>query len=56
MGYGMDSFFNEIVDCQYTLDLIFWVITSSIEKYACFGHSQEEFEMMASISINKVLD
>ena len=52
----MDNFVNGIADCQYSLNLFFWVITSSMEKYACFGYAQEEFEMMASISINKVLD
>ena len=50
----MKNFVNEIADCQYCLDSTFLIITLSKEKYAYLGHLQEEYETMASISINKV--
>ena len=50
----MNNFVKKLADYQYSLDSTFWIITSSKAKYTYFGHLQEEYEMMASVSINKV--
>ena len=50
----MKNFVNEIADYQYALGSTFWIIICPKTKYAYFGHLQEEYEMMASVSINEV--
>ena len=48
----MKNFVNEIADCQYSFDSTFSIIISSKERYAYFGHSQEEYEMMDKYGIS----
>ena len=56
MGYDMNSFVNVMVDCQYSQDSTFGDIVSSMEKYAWFGHLEEEYGIMASVYKHKVWD
>ena len=50
----MNNSVNEIAGYQYSIHSIFWILILSKKKHAYFGHLQDEYEMMASISINKV--
>ena len=48
-GIWYKYFVNIMVDCQYSQDSTFEVVVSSMEKYAWFGHLEEEYEMMGSV-------
>ena len=49
----MHNFVNEIADCQYSQDSIFWIIIASKAKYAYFGHFEADYEMINGFGFDK---